>query len=226
MTDPRIAQSPPRLVIASGNPGKVREFIQLLAPLGLAAAGLADFSREGGLKAPPEPAEDGETFFDNARTKARACADALGAPCLADDSGLCVRALGGAPGVKSARYGGEGLTPAERNELLLEALKGAADRRAWFQAVLVLAAPWRPDVLSFEGRLSGEIALSPRGDGGFGYDPVFWLPEFSRSAAELSPEDKNAVSHRGRAVQAMAAARGEVLAFLREPGGWSPMAGP
>jgi XTP/dITP diphosphohydrolase len=140
---------------------------------------------------------------------------ALGLPCLADDSGLRVKALGGAPGVRSARYGGKGLTPAERNAYLLEKLKGATDRRAYFKTELVLARPNPTKMLAWGGKVTGEIALAPKGGGGFGYDPVFFLPKLSLTMAELPPERKNALSHRGRAVALMLGQRGKIYKYLK-----------
>jgi XTP/dITP diphosphohydrolase len=143
--------------------------------------------------------EDGVTFLANAQKKAREYAAATGLPTLADDSGLTVVALGGRPGVQSARYGGPGLAAEERNHRLLEAMEGQVDRSAAYVCVVSLARPGEPASKVFLGRCEGRIARHPRGEGGFGYDPVFLLPD-GRSMAELSDVEKDAISHRGLAV--------------------------
>ena len=147
----------------------------------------------------PQVEEDGATFLANAQKKARAYADTSGLPALADDSGLTVVALGGRPGVQSARFGGPGLSASERNQLLLEQMEGRADRSAAFVCVICLVRPGGPASKVFLGRCEGRIARHPSGWGGFGYDPIFLLPD-GRSMAELSDEEKDAVSHRGLAV--------------------------
>src|ERR1700716_1574582 len=146
--------------------------------------------------------EDGVTFLANAQKKAREYAAATGLPTLADDSGLTVVALGGRPGVQSARYGGPGLAAEERNRRLLEAMEGQVDRSAAYVCVVSLARPGEPASKVFLGRCEGRIARHPRGEGGFGYDPVFLLPD-GRSMAELSDVEKDAISHRGLAVAEM-----------------------
>ncbi|MDR2197866.1 MAG: RdgB/HAM1 family non-canonical purine NTP pyrophosphatase [Deltaproteobacteria bacterium] len=215
MTDNTNQDRETRLIIASGNKGKVGEFSTLLRPLGLKIAGLENFLAERGLSL-PEPEENGETFLENASVKARYYADALKVPALADDSGLCVKALGGAPGVRSARYGGEKASFSRRFELLLTELKGVRDREAFFQAVLVLARPGDSEILSWEGRLEGLIAEKPAGDDGFGYDPVFYVPELSRTLAQMSPAEKNLISHRGRAAALMLRDKEKVRLFIND----------
>jgi XTP/dITP diphosphohydrolase len=146
--------------------------------------------------------EDGVTFLANAQKKAREYAAASGLPTLADDSGITVAALGGRPGVQSARYGGPGLSAAERNQRLLEAMDGQPDRAAAFVCVVSLVRPGEPASRVFLGRCEGRIARHARGEGGFGYDPIFLLPD-GRSMAELPDQEKDAISHRGQAVAEM-----------------------
>ncbi|MCU0529015.1 MAG: RdgB/HAM1 family non-canonical purine NTP pyrophosphatase [Cyanobium sp. Prado107] len=178
---------PPALVIASGNAGKVREFAALLADLGLQVQ-----PQPEGLKVE----ETGTTFAENARLKAEAVARATGCWALADDSGLSVAALGGAPGVHSARYGA---SDAARIERLLRELAGSHDRSAHFTAALALADPSGAVRLEVEGRCAGTILEAPRGSGGFGYDPVFFVPEADLTFAEMAPAQKAVLGHRGRA---------------------------
>lgn len=147
----------------------------------------------------PEIEEDGETFDDNAYKKASFTARVLGFPALADDSGLVVAALDGRPGIHSARYGGAGITDRERCEKLLAELEGAANRKAAFECVISIAVPSGP-ALTYEGRCEGEIARSPDGVNGFGYDPVFYYPPMGKTFARLTREEKNRVSHRGKAL--------------------------
>jgi|YNPNPStandDraft_1061719.scaffolds.fasta_scaffold55576_2 XTP/dITP diphosphohydrolase len=187
------------LLLGTNNPGKLRELRELLSPLPLelyspAELGLAVFVPE-----------DGQTLEENALAKARAYAQASGLPAVADDSGLEVKALGGRPGVHTARYGGEGLSDAERRRLLLRELLATPweARQARFRCVLALW--WCGQEYLVEGVLDGFIALEERGTGGFGYDPIFFVPELGRTLAELSAEEKNAISHRGRAGQNMRA---------------------
>lgn len=190
-----------KLVIATGNPGKLAEFARLLAPLGIECVAQGDLGVE-------EAEETGQTFVENALIKARHASRATGLPALADDSGLCVDALGGAPGLYSARYAGAAADAAANIAKLLDALDGVpAERRtAQFHAVLALLRhPEDPQPVIAEGRWRGSILDAPRGDGGFGYDPVFLDPESGRSAAELDPDRKARVSHRGRAVDALRA---------------------
>ncbi|MDR1158558.1 MAG: RdgB/HAM1 family non-canonical purine NTP pyrophosphatase [Oscillospiraceae bacterium] len=183
-------------VFATGNPGKRREMESLLAPLGVRLRLPAEF---GVVFAPDET---GATFAANARLKAEAALAFTDLPALADDSGLEVAALGGAPGVLSARYGGAGLSAADRNERLLAALMGCTDRAARFVCALICLFP---DGRAFtaEGVCEGEIVRAPCGAGGFGYDPLFYLTKYGKTMAELPDGEKNKISHRGRAVRAL-----------------------
>jgi|SRR5689334_577736 len=189
-----------RLVLASNNAGKLREFRQMLAPVGMEVVPQAEL----GISEAEEPHG---TFVENALAKARHASRASGLPAFADDSGICVDALGGAPGVHSARFaGGEGGgregQDARNNHKLIEALKNRPDRRAHYYCVIVLVThPGDPQPLIAEGRWQGEVIDKPRGESGFGYDPYFLLPGLGRTAAELMPDEKNAVSHRGQAMQ-------------------------
>ena len=184
----------PALVIATGNAGKIREFSALLADLGFSLKTLADFP------GCPEVAEDADTFEANAAKKARAVAAYTGLAALADDSGLEVNALGGRPGVHSARYAGEGATDAQRMSYLLTQLKDIAweKRTARFRCVIAIAGPDGP-VEICSGECPGIITSAPAGKHGFGYDPVFYLPEMGKTMAELTPAQKNLVSHRAQA---------------------------
>jgi XTP/dITP diphosphohydrolase len=199
-------RSKQRIVVATTNPNKVREIAQVLAPLGFEVLGLHQLGRDL-----PEPIEDAATFEGNARIKARAYAQALGLPCLAEDSGLEVDALGGAPGVHSARYAGIGATREERDlennrKLLRElAATGAGDRRARFVCAMCLVAADGEPLFETRATYEGTIAFEARGENGFGYDPLLLLPELERTSAELSPQEKNARSHRGQAARALAA---------------------
>lgn len=189
----------PRLVLASNNAGKLREFRRLLAPLGV------DVVPQGELGI-PEADEPHVTFVENALAKARHASALAGLPALADDSGVCVRALGGAPGVQSARYAGEPKSDARNNAKLIDALQGVADRRAHYACVLVLvhhAAD--PEPIIAEGQWHGIIVDTPRGDGGFGYDPHFLDETTGMTGAELPLERKNELSHRGKAMRALIA---------------------
>lgn len=184
-----------KLVLASNNAKKMKELNALLAPLGF------EVIPQGQLGI-PEAEEPHCTFVENALAKARHAARLSGLPALADDSGLCVRALGGAPGVISARYAGEPKSDARNNEKLLADLTVHSDRRAHFVSCLVLCrSADDPQPIIAEGEWHGEIVDQYRGDGGFGYDPLFFVPEFGKTAAELEADTKNAVSHRGRAMQ-------------------------
>lgn len=182
------------ILLATRNPGKIREFRQALAGLPVELQVRPDL--------PGEP-EEGATFLENARRKARAAARFAGMWALADDSGLEVDALGGGPGVRSARWSGRG--PEGNNDLLLKELEGVPleRRTARFRAAVVLAAPDGSIVAEAEGTCEGLIGLERRGSGGFGYDPLFLLPDLGRTMAELDPEEKNARSHRGRALRAL-----------------------
>lgn len=188
-----------KLVLASNNAKKMKELNALLAPLGF------EVIPQGQLGI-PEAEEPHCTFVENALAKARHAAQHSGLPALADDSGLCVRALGGAPGVISARYAqttaDEPKSDARNNEKLLADLSGQPDRRAHFVSLLVLVrSADDPQPIIAEGEWHGEIVDQYRGDGGFGYDPLFFVPEFGKTAAELDAETKNRVSHRGQAMQ-------------------------
>lgn len=190
-----------KVVVASGNRGKLAEFARLLGPLGLEAVPQSEFGIE-------DVDETGLTFVENALLKARHASRASGLPALADDSGLCVDALGGAPGLYSARYAGPGGDAGANIAKLLDALSGRPDheRGACFYAcVVLLCTPEDPRPLIAEGSWRGRILDAPRGSGGFGYDPVFLDPASGLSAAELDPDTKARISHRGRAVEALRA---------------------
>ncbi|MDQ7730464.1 RdgB/HAM1 family non-canonical purine NTP pyrophosphatase [Halomonas sp. SpR8] len=187
------------LVLASGNAGKLREFKQLLSPLGFDVRPQADFGVN-------EVEETGLTFVENALLKAREASLISGLPALADDSGLEVDALHGAPGIYSARYGGEPKSDEKNNQMLLEALSGCAEgqRSGRYWCVLVyLRHPKDPVPIIVQRSWEGEILAHPRGNEGFGYDPLFWLPDQGMSVAELPSESKNRLSHRGRALQGL-----------------------
>ena len=189
------------LVIATGNAGKLREFRDLLAGLPFA------ITAQGTLGI-PSPDETGSTFLDNALLKARHAAAASGAAAIADDSGLEVDALGGAPGIYSARYAGAGATEADNNAKLLAALRGtgAPPWRARYRCALAfVAGPDDPAPVTADGVWEGCIVAAPRGTGGFGYDPYFFLPDLQLTAAELDPAEKNRRSHRGTAMRALRA---------------------
>jgi len=192
-----------QLVLASSNPGKLREFGELLAPLGI------EVVPQGALGV-PDAEEPHATFVENALAKARHAARHAKLPALADDSGICVVALDGEPGVHSARFAGEPKSDQRNNERLVQLLKDQPDRRAHYYCVVVLVRHADdPEPLIAEGRWHGEVIDRPRGAGGFGYDPHFLLPDLGRTAAELSPSEKHAVSHRGTALR-------RLLALLRE----------
>ncbi len=201
----------PLILIATKNKHKAGELAALLSSLA-GAVSLSDWEAESG-QALEEPEENGRTFQENALMKARAYALATGLITLADDSGLSVEALGGAPGVLSARYGGPGLDDGGRCELLLKNLNGQPDRRAFFTSVLALS---RPDGESFlwEGRAEGLIAAEKSGENGFGYDPVFYFPPLGRTFAQLTAEEKNRVSHRALAARAFAGDLDRVRRFI------------
>jgi XTP/dITP diphosphohydrolase len=194
------------LVVATTNPHKAREFAEILGPLGILVRGLADAGATL-----PEPVEDADTFEENARLKAAFYARALGLPVLADDSGLEVDALGGAPGVRSARYAGEGSTREERDrknreKLLAQLAKlGNVDRSARLVCALCLADARGQVLFETRGTIEGTIISDARGGNGFGYDVHLFLPDVGKTAAELSPEEVNARSHRGHATRALAA---------------------
>ena len=196
-----------RLVVATSNPHKIEEIAAVLGPQGFEVLGLAD---AGGADL-EEPDETGATFAENARIKAVAYAQALGVPCLADDSGLEVDALGGEPGVRSARWSGVGGDRATRdaanNRKLIERIAAvpSRERTARFVCAMCLAAPDGTVLAESRGTFEGLVVEAPRGTNGFGYDPHLFLPDEGRTSAELSPEEKNARSHRGAATRAIAA---------------------
>jgi len=190
-----------RIVLASNNPGKVREFNQLLSDTELEVVPQSAFSV-------PEIEETGLTFVENAILKARNAAQHTGLPAIADDSGLEVDALSGAPGIYSARYAGAGASDLDNLEKLLTTLQGVDDdrRSARFQCLMVYMRHARdPTPRIFQGTWEGSILREPRGSGGFGYDPVFLVPEMNRASAELPPDVKNRLSHRGQAIRQLVA---------------------
>ncbi len=187
-----------KIVIASNNAGKLREIARIIEPMGLEAMPQAAF----GVPECPEPHV---TFVENCIAKARHAAAHTGLPALADDSGICVDALNGAPGVYSARYAGEPKSDERNNQKLIEALQGQANRRAHYYCVMVYVRyADDPTPIIAEGAWYGEIIDEPRGAGGFGYDPYFLVPAFGQTGAEMSMEDKNGISHRGQALRALA----------------------
>ena len=184
-----------KVVIATSNKGKLKEFETLLAPLNWQFYSLKDLGIDS-------PIEDGASFYENALIKAKHAATISGYPAIADDSGLCVDSLNGAPGIKSARYAGENSSDADNNLKLLKSLENRNQRNAAFVACLVFFDPnsnERP--LSAEGRLEGEIALNSKGKDGFGYDPVFFIPGENKTLAELGKDYKNENSHRAKATK-------------------------
>ena len=203
-----MAQRRPVIVIATRNPGKTAEIRDLLEGFPVDIKDLSDF---GPI---PEVEEDGATFDENAYKKSSFTARILGCPALADDSGLTVAALNGAPGVFSARYGGEGLSDEERCRRLLSEMRGRGDRRAAFECVISLAVPAGP-ALTYEGRCEGLLLEAPAGANGFGYVPVFLYPPFNRTFAELSREEKSRVSHRGKAMRELRGEFEKVMTWIR-----------
>ena len=195
-----------RFVLATHNPGKLREMGEILKDFGIEVVSPRDL----GITVDVE--ETGTTFAENALLKAKAICKATKLPAIADDSGLCVDALNGAPGVYSARYGGEGLDDKGRYMLLLSSLRGAPTRAAHFACAVACAFP-NGDTLTAEGRCDGSIAYAPLGEGGFGYDPVFLLPGTGKTFGQLTQEEKSAVSHRGRALKDFA---GKLEAYLKK----------
>ncbi|PXW91309.1 XTP/dITP diphosphohydrolase [Nitrosomonas sp. Nm84] len=188
-----------KLVIASNNQGKLREINALLAPLSIEVVPQSDFNAG-------EIDEPHSTFVENALAKARHASRCSGLPALADDSGICVSALNGAPGVSSARYAGEPRSDQRNNLKLIEALKNKPDRHAYYYCVIVLVrSADDPQPIIVDGSWHGEIIEHPQGSGGFGYDPYFFVPEFGKTAAELSAEQKNSISHRGKALAQLSA---------------------
>ena len=191
--DTRHLASGTRLIIATHNPGKLKEMRELLAPYGIEATSAEELRLE-------EPEETGMTFAENASIKAQAAAHASGLPAFADDSGLVVPSLDGRPGVQSARYAGPDATNAQKIEKLLYELQGKAGKERAANFVCVLSVVMQESLLAvITARVDGEILLSPRGAGGFGYDPIFLFPPLHKSFAELTAEEKNQHSHRGKA---------------------------
>jgi len=195
------------IVLATRNKGKTREIREMLKSFPIEIKNLDDF---GPI---PEVEEDGETFDDNAYKKAAFAARVLGYPAMADDSGLVVSALGGEPGVYSARYAGETATDADNCEKLLREMQGKKDRSAAFECVISIAIPTGA-ALTYEGRCEGELLESPRGDNGFGYDPLFFFPAFGKTFAEVPMAEKSRVSHRGKALQEIAQEFDKILDWL------------
>ncbi|MBP1736718.1 MAG: non-canonical purine pyrophosphatase, RdgB/HAM1 family [Oscillospiraceae bacterium] len=185
-----------KLVLASKNEKKLVELRNILTRLGVEVIG----ESEAGVDVLVE--ETGATFEENAALKARAVMEASGLPAIADDSGLMVDALAGAPGVYSARYGGEALDDTGRYRLLLETMRGQTDRRCKFVSAICCAFP-NGDVITARGECAGTLAYAPRGEGGFGYDPIFFVPGLKKTFSELTPEEKDQISHRGNALREM-----------------------
>ncbi len=197
------------LVLATTNKNKVKEFQEIVGDFPIEIKSVADF---GPI---PECIEDGETFDDNAYKKALHTAKILGLPAIADDSGLEVEALNGAPGVYSARYAGESATDEDNCNKLLQELKGETNRKAAFKCVLSIAVPSGP-ALTYEGSCEGVILEEKRGESGFGYDPLFLFEPFNKTFAECSSEEKNKVSHRGKALAELSEEFDKVLIWLNQ----------
>ena len=195
-----------KFVLATHNPGKLKEMGAILAQFGVEVVSPRDL----GLTVDVE--ETGTTFAENAMLKAKAICAAAKLPAIADDSGLCVDALNGGPGVYSARYGGEGLDDKGRYMLLLNSLRGQSTRTAHFTCAIACAFP-NGDTLTAEGRCDGTIAYAPMGEGGFGYDPVFFVPELKKTFGQLTAEEKSAISHRGRALDSFI---GQLETYLKK----------
>ena len=183
-----------KAVLASNNKKKMVEMRAILGELGVEVLSQAD------VGVSIEPEENGTTFEENSRIKAMAIMEATGLPAIADDSGLVVDALDGGPGVYSARYGGEGLDDTGRWQLLLKNMEGKENRACKFVSVICCAFPDGTQLMA-RGEVHGVVAQGPKGEGGFGYDPIFWLPEQNKSMAELTAEEKNKISHRGNALR-------------------------
>ncbi len=198
-----------KMVLASKNPKKLEEMAVILSQLGI------EVVLESDVGVDVEVEETGTTFEENAALKAFAVMEAAGLPAIADDSGLCVDALGGGPGVYSARYGGEGLTDADRYRLVLEGLQGQLDRGAKFVSAICCAFPGG-DRVEARGECPGVIGYAPQGENGFGYDPIFFLPEKKKTFAQLTGEEKNAISHRGKALEKF---KEELEKYLTAKGG-------
>jgi XTP/dITP diphosphohydrolase len=199
----------PTIVLATRNPGKTLEINDLLSGFPVRIKNLDDF---GPI---PEVEEDGLTFDDNAYKKASFAAKILGLPAMADDSGLVVEALDGAPGVYSARYAGENATDEQRCTKLLNELKAKANRKAAFECVISIAVPPGP-ALTYEGRCEGIILEQPAGENGFGYDPVFYYPPLQKTFAQLTRQEKSRVSHRGKALAEIRDEFDKILVWIRQ----------
>ncbi len=197
------------MVLATSNENKVKEFRAMLAGFPVEIKCLSDF---GPL---PTIVEDGTTFDENAYKKAHHFAKVLGIPAIADDSGLSVKALGGDPGVYSARYAGNGATDRQNCEKLLNKMSGITDREAFFTCVLSIAIPSGP-ALTYEATCNGTIIDSPRGHNGFGYDPIFYYEPFKKTFAELTMEEKNRVSHRGKVLTQVKAEFDKIMEWLKQ----------
>ena len=195
-----------KFVLATHNPGKLKEMSDILARFGVEVVSPGDL----GITVDVE--ETGTTFAENAMLKAKAICAAAKLPAIADDSGLCVDALNGGPGVYSARYGGEGLDDKGRYTLLLNNMRGQTTRAAHFTCSIACAFP-NGDTLTAEGRCDGSIAFAPMGEGGFGYDPVFFVPEKAKTFGQLTAEEKSAISHRGRALESFV---GKLETYLKK----------
>ena len=186
-----------KIVLASNNQGKLKEFGQMLATFNMSLHAQSEFDV-------PEADEPFLTFVENALTKARHAARLTGLPSLADDSGLCVNALGGEPGVFSARYAGEPKSDSRNNQALVAKLELQQNKSAYYYCVLVyIRSEFDPQPIIADGRWKGEIISEPLGDNGFGYDPHFWIPSIGKTAAQLSPDEKNSLSHRGQALRCL-----------------------
>ncbi len=195
------------IVLATRNEGKIKELRELLKGFDINIKSLKDF---GPI---PEVKEDGKDFEDNAYIKAHFTAKVLGLPAIADDSGLVVDALDGAPGVYSARYSGENATDENNIKKLLKEMEGKNNRKAHFETAIIIAVPRGP-ALTYVGKVEGEITDIPDGDNGFGYDPVFYYPPMSKTFARMTGEEKNSISHRGKAMKEMTGEFNKVMIWL------------
>lgn len=195
-----------KFILATHNPGKLREMADILSKFGIQVVSPADVDITVDVE------ETGTTFAENAMLKAKAICEAAGLPAIADDSGLCVDALNGGPGVYSARYGGEELDDRGRYMLLLNSMRGQTTRAAHFACAIACAFP-NGDTLTAEGRCDGAIAFAPMGEGGFGYDPVFLVPEKGKTFGQLTAEEKSEISHRGKALEAFC---GKLATYLKK----------
>ena len=197
------------IVLATGNEGKIIEIRKMFSSFTEKIKSIKDF---GPI---PPVVEDGDTFEENAYKKAHFTAKVLGYPALADDSGLMVEALEGAPGVHSARYAGEEATDQERNLKLLRAMEGVEDRKAVFVCLIAIAVPRGPSLI-YEGRCEGLITHKPKGENGFGYDPLFYYPPLKKTFAEMSLEEKNKISHRGKALAEVKAEFQKIMTWINQ----------